>query len=45
MSFRRDISINEGEFPNFHISWRQKSYRLFIYLALSRRRRWSWLIR
>jgi hypothetical protein len=41
---RRDISINEGFLPNFHISWKQPKYRLFIYVALSRRYKFVWLL-
>lgn len=36
--FRRwGFSINEGHFPNIHMSWRDG---LFAYIALSDRLRW-----
>jgi hypothetical protein len=43
---RRDFSIREGGgYPNLHISWKQPNYRLFFYLALTRRRKLVWLWR
>lgn len=38
------FSLNEGRFPNFHISWRTPScmFRgLYIYMALSKKWKWT----
>lgn len=34
---KHSFSINEGEFPNIHMNWRDG---LFVYAALSPRLRW-----
>lgn len=34
------FSINEGQFPNIHVSW---SHWFFIYIALTPRWKWSYL--
>lgn len=35
------FSINEGQFPNIHISWRVGGYwHLFIYVAINDKYRW-----
>lgn len=36
---RRRFSINEGEYPNIHVSWRGW---IGFYVALSPRLKWHW---
>lgn len=42
--WRRGFSINEGEFPNVHISWRTfgRRWRFYFYIAFSHRLKWWW---
>lgn len=37
--WRSGFSINEGEYPNIHVSW---GWCWHFYLAFSRRWTWSW---
>lgn len=41
---RRGFSVNESRFPNIHASWGGPFYRLYFYVALTRRLKWSFVL-